>query len=178
MVCWPHRFPPIAGSPIRVEFLPALSARNGKLLSRQNAGAPVHAATFLRQRRIVLDSELRSNRPELERILAHEVFHFAWLRLGNPKRRSYEILLASEFHRGARGELGWSAESRKEALRSRERRSRDRRWREYCCESFCDSAAWILTGRGRHGEFTLPRADRERRRQWFQGHEILQEISI
>ncbi len=53
---------------------------------------------------------------ELARILVHELFHFAWVRLGNPARRSYEALVREEWKRRARGELGWSAESRKRAL--------------------------------------------------------------
>jgi hypothetical protein len=139
---------------------------------------PVHAATFLRQRRIVLDSALASNRPELERILAHEIFHFVWMRLGNTRRRSYKALLASELKRRVKGELGWSAESRKEKLGRRDRLDHTRRWREYCCESFCDTGAWMLAGRGRHPEFTLPVRERTRRRGWFEGQGIPRGISI
>ena len=139
---------------------------------------PVHAATFLRQRRIVLDSALTSNRRELERILAHEICHFVWLRLGNTRRRSYETLVASELRRRVRGELGWSAESRKERLSPRDRLDHTRRWREYCCESFCDTGAWVLAARGRHAEFTLPLHERARRRAWFEGQGIPRGISI
>ena len=175
---WPPNFPPLTGSPIRVEFLPALSARRGGLLSRHPAGTPVHAATFLRQRRIVLDSALTSNRRELERIMAHEIFHFVWMRLGNARRHSYEILIAAELRRRVKGELGWSAESRKEKLDRRDRLDHTRRWREYCCESFCDTGAWALAGRGRHAEFTLPPSERIRRRAWFEGQGLLRGISI
>jgi hypothetical protein len=174
----PRGMPPASGRPIRVEFRPALTARGGVLLSRQNAGMPVHAATFIRQRRIVLDSGLKSRRGELERILLHEVFHFVWLRLGNSKRRSYEELIAKELRRRAPGELGWSAELRKQKLHVRDREARTRRWREYCCESFCDTGAWLLAGRSRHAEFTLPRFHRAARRHWFGGQGILREISI
>jgi hypothetical protein len=148
------------------------------LLSRQNAGLPVHAATFIRERRIVLDSDLRARAQELDRILCHEVFHFVWLRLGNSKRRSYEDLIARELRRRTPGELGWSAELRKQKLSLRDRVARTRRWREYCCESFCDSAAWVLVGRSRHAEFTLPRASRAIRRRWFELQGILRGISI
>jgi hypothetical protein len=175
---WPANFPKITGSPIRVEFLPALSARRGGLLSRSDIGMPVHAATFLRQRRIVLDTALTSNRRELERILAHEICHFVWMRLGNPRRRLYEALLASELRRRVRGELGWSAEWRKERLSQRDRLDQTRRWRDYCCESFCDTGAWVLAGRGRHAEFTLPLDERARRRAWFEGQGIPRGISI
>ncbi len=175
---WPPNFPAITGSPIRVEFLPALSARRGGLLSRQPRGLPVHAATFLRQRRIVLDSALTANRRELERILAHEIFHFVWMRLGNPRRRSYGMLIAKELRRGVKGELGWSAESRKQNLSRRDRLEQTRRWREYCCESFCDTGAWVLAGRGRHAEFTLPRSERALRRAWFEAQGIPRGISI
>src|SRR5882672_1056152 len=100
-----------------IAFLPALRAHRGKLLSGDSAaGREVHAGSFLRQRRIVLDSALKKQPRELDRILTHELFHFAWLRLGNPKRRSYEDLLRREFRRSVKGELGWSAESAKTAL--------------------------------------------------------------
>ena len=54
----------------------------------------VHAATFIRQRRIVLDAELLRSDAELRRILIHELFHFVWARLANAVRRSFEELLA------------------------------------------------------------------------------------
>ncbi len=124
---------------------------------------PVHAGSFLRQRRIVFDC----SGSEFTRILVHELFHFVWLRAGNRLRRSYEELLESEFGAGARGELGWSAEWRKRKLRPRDRELRPRRWREYCCESFCDAAAWLYSGVSRHGEFTLRPRFRRARAAWF-----------
>jgi hypothetical protein len=130
-------------------------------------GEEVHAATFLRRRHIVLDEELRRDSRELSRITVHELFHFAWLRLGNPRRLSWECLLAAERRRGARGELGWSAEWRKDELRPIDVRGRSRRWREYCCESFCDTAAWLYAGLKTHPEFTLDAAGRRRRSGWF-----------
>lgn len=127
----------------------------------------MHAGTFLRRRLIVLDSALLDRPREFARILAHELFHFAWLRLGNALRREWERLLEGELRRRVRGELGWSAEWRKRELRRGDRRERSRRWREYVCESFCDTAAWLLSGSGRHGEFTLAGGARRARRAWF-----------
>jgi len=106
----------------------------------------------------------------LKRILIHELFHFVWLHLGNPSRRSWEELLLEEFRGHARGELGWSAEWRKLELGECDRRQRSRRWREYACESFCDTAAWLFTGLRRHAEFTLCARRREARRGWFLAH--------
>jgi hypothetical protein len=145
-----------------VERAPGLRDRHG----------PVHAGSFLRERRIAVDC----TRAEIPRIFVHELFHFVWLRAGNPVRLSYERLLLAEHSAGARGELGWSAEWRKErltALAKHPRRSDpDRPWREYCCESFCDTAAWLFGGGGarwaRHREFTLAARFRGRRRTWFE----------
>src|SRR5437867_6912988 len=110
--------PQVSGLPIEITFLPSLSAHRGKLLSGGAArGREVHAASFLRRREIVLDAALKKQPYELARILTHELFHFAWLRLGNPRRRSYEDLLRCEIRHRVRGELGWSAESTKAALR-------------------------------------------------------------
>ena len=83
---------------------------------------------------------------EFPRIFVHELFHFVWLRAGNPLRWSYEGCVRAEFRSGARGELGWSAEWRKAASRAGDVRRRSRRWREYACESFCDTAAWLYSG--------------------------------
>ena len=121
---------------------------------RDTAGNPAYAATFIRRRLIVLDEELRRQASEHARILAHEIFHFAWVRLGNPVRLEWEGLLRREFIRRVPGEAGWSAEWRKVRLRTRDVRLRTRGWREYCCESFCDTAAAWLTGS--RIETTLP----------------------
>ena len=151
--------PRIEGLPIEIEFAPQLRAHAGKLLAGDvEKGREVHAGTFLRQRKIVLDVGLKRNRSELARILVHELFHFVWLRLGNPKRRSFEEQLRRELKARASGELGWSAEHLKLGLRRDDSVRRTRRWREYVCESFCDTAAWIFSRAGRHGEFTLPAA--------------------
>jgi hypothetical protein len=95
------------------------------------------------------------------------VAHFIWLRLGNAARFRYEDLVRAEIAAGACGELGWSAEWRKEALCLADGANRTRRWREYCCESFCDTAAWIYSGVERHEEFTLGARWRRGRRAWF-----------
>ena len=127
-------------------------------------GSPVHAGTFLSQNLIVLDSALKKRPRELRRILLHELAHFTWWRLGNPKRLSYERLLAAELEKNIAGELGWSSEWRKQELSPADRKQRTRKWREYCCESFCDSAAWFHSAPGRHPEWTLPASSRKARR--------------
>ena len=147
-----RRMPPLAGAPVRMESARGLRDRRG----------PVHAGSFLRERRIALDCR----RAEFPRIFVHEVAHFIWLRLGNPVRLRYEDLLRAEIASGARGELGWSAEWRKDALGADDAVARTRRWREYCCESFCDTAAWVFGGA--EEEVTLSIRFRRRRRTWFE----------
>jgi len=100
------------------------------------------------------------------RIAIHELFHFAWLHLGNPRRASYEALLLAEAEHGARGELGWSAEWRKQRCPA----VGSRGWRDYICESFCDTAAWFYSGLRRHDEFTLGARWRRGRAAWFEKH--------
>lgn len=148
-----ERMPPLRGRPIEVRY-----RRESPL---------VHAGSFLRERRISLDPTLRSDEQEFARILVHEIFHFVWLRLGNAKRLSFEALIEREWRGGTKGELGWSAEWRKAALRRHDVRGRSRAWRLYCCESFCDTAAWLFAGIGRHDEFTLDGEARRLRRSWF-----------
>jgi hypothetical protein len=148
------RMPPLRGEPIRLHHSAGLQDRRG----------PVHAGAFLRERRITFDC----TRAELPRIFAHEIAHFIWLRLGNPARLSYEALLGGERAARSRGELGWSAEWRKRALDPRDVRERTLRWREYCCESFCDTAAWLYSGVPAHPEFTLAQSLRGRRARWFE----------
>lgn len=128
----------------------------------------MHAASYIRKRRIVLDTDLEQNPRELARILVHELFHFVWVRLGNAVRRSYEALVIEECRQRARGEMGWSAESRKRSLpRGRKALTNSRLWREYLCESFCDTAACIYSGVRRHPEYTLAARHRKRRCEWF-----------
>jgi hypothetical protein len=161
------RLPRYCGRPVRVLFRPDLTVRGGKLLSRRKVGNPVHAGSELRARAMVLDSELLSQPLELERIFIHEIHHFVWVRLGNSKRRQYEDLVAREFDSGARGELGWSAESLKRELSADDVGRRTRRWREYVCESFCDGAAWFYSRARRHDEWTLSPGRRRQRKRLF-----------
>ena len=158
------RLPEFEGRSVSIGFLPELSAGSRKLYSKRKVGQPVYAATFMRKRKIIFDRELEQKPAEMARILAHELFHFAWVRLGNPARRSWGRLLREEWKRHARGELGWSAESRKLVL---PRRPPTKKWRAYVCESFCDSAAWLYSGVRGHSEFTLSKSNRVRRAEWF-----------
>ena len=153
--------PPLSGRPIRVEL-------------RRSLG-PHLAATDIPRRRILLDSELLVKRGEFERILVHEIFHFAWVRLSNQTRRSWEGVLAAEFAAAVPGELGWSSEWRKNKLQKDKLtrahvRRRTPAWRRYVCESFCDTAAWMCAKVPRHGEYTLPAVPRRIRRNWFAGY--------
>jgi hypothetical protein len=134
-----------------------LTAHRGKLLSAApERGTPVHAASFIRRREIILEYELL-DKPTLPLILVHEIFHFVWARLSNATRASFSALLAEEFRRNARGELGESASVRKQL---------DPHSRDYVCESFCDTAAWLYAARGRNA--TLAGRWQTRRRLWFE----------
>jgi len=166
---WPTTIPPAVGRAVRIEIQRSV---------RDEAGDAAHAATFVRERRIVLEEALIADADEFARIFVHELFHFVWLRLGNTKRRSFERLLAGELRRGVRGELGWSAEWRKERLDPRDWRERTRRWRDYCCESFCDTAAWRYAGVKKHAEFTLAAAARRARGEWFAREGVDEGIAI
>jgi hypothetical protein len=158
----------LEGRSVGLSFVPALTADRRRLYSNRPHGQPVHAGSFIRKRRIVLDQELEHQPSELARVLVHELFHFAWVRLGNPTRRSYEALVREEWKQRARGELGWSAESRKLTLLKGSLHTADMAsWRDYLCESFCDSAAWIYSGVRRHPEYTLAARHRNRRAEWF-----------
>ena len=145
--------PPLAGRPIRVQVRPSLG--------------PHLAETSIPRRVIFLDRQVLVRRGEFERILIHELFHFAWVRLSNQTRWSWEAVLAAEFARRSRGELGWSAEWRKDKLSRIDVRGRSPKWRRYICESFCDSAAWNYAGLANHDEYTLAARDRKRRREWM-----------
>jgi hypothetical protein len=153
--------PPLSGRPIRVEL-------------RETLG-PHHAATSIPLRLILLDRGVLEKQGEFERILIHEIFHFAWVRLSNASRRDWEKLLASEREPG---ELGWSAEWRKLKLKSGDARLRSPKWKRYARESFCDSAAWLFAELKRHDEFTLPAVARRARKKWFQENLASHEIPI
>lgn len=144
-------------------FRPALAVSGGELLFSYTRGYPVHAASFIRKRRIVFEAQLRATPKELSRIFVHELFHFAWVRLGNPLRTSYERLLRAEMAARARGELGWSAELKKACLNG----ANGAAWREYLCESFCDTAAFLYADCRKHEEFTLADRWRQKRARWF-----------
>ena len=155
--------PPISGRPIRVEL-------------RRSLG-PHLAATHVPRRRILLDAGLLAEPGEFERILVHEIFHFAWVRLSNQTRWSWGDVLAAELAAHARGELGWSSEWRKEKLTRADVRRRSPAWRRYICESFCDTSAWMYAGLARHGEYTLAAAPRRIRRSWFLNH-LLADVPV
>jgi hypothetical protein len=133
------------------------------LLNGAPFGVPIHAGSHLRRREMVLDTYLLENRTELRRIFVHEMYHFVWAKLGNNRRRLYELLLDNELESGVPGELGWSAEAMKEKLAPADRRNRTRRWRDYVCESFCDTAAWKYSRARSHAEWTLPQPHWDRR---------------
>jgi hypothetical protein len=147
-----------AGAPVRVRYRADL---------RDTACNPAHAATFIRGREIILDPELKRHPRRHSRILLHEYFHFAWVRLGNPRRRAWEALLKSEWQSRARGEAGWSAEWRKERLSPPDVAVRTRFWREYCCESFCDTAALAFAAHADRSEVTLSATRIRARLAWF-----------
>ena len=143
--------PGLVGKPITIQL--------------QAVGEAVHAGADIRKRVIALDPALAEDPDELARILIHEIFHFAWVRLGNVRRKQYAAIIARELTRGARGELGWSSEYRKANCRADSLAVCQ--WSEYICESFCDTAAWRYAGLPDHDEFTLPKRYREARERWF-----------
>ena len=150
---------------MKIDFRPNLHARRGKMVAgRLASGEAIHAGALLSKRRVTFDSGLLDDAPELMRIMAHELFHFVWRRLDNATRLDWEQLLASE---RTRFDLGWSAESRRRAMTREDVRLRTKRWREYCCEAFSDTAAWIFSSGLPHDEFSLPTAARQERRRWF-----------
>jgi hypothetical protein len=150
--------PALTGSPIYVRALTQLTAHRGRLLSQTpERGTPVHAASFIRRREIVLEEELLGKR-ELAAIAVHEIFHFAWVRLGNARRAGYTALLAEERRGKARGEVGESAAVKKQA---------DPSCRDYVCESFCDTAAWLYAP-GAKANVTLGQRWRAQRKAWFE----------
>jgi hypothetical protein len=128
----------------------------------------VYAASFIRQRRIVLENSLLADTTALRFIFVHELFHFVWVRLGNRTRGEYSALLLEEIARGARGELGESSGIKKaEIAQHRQVSPLSPLWRDYLCESFCDSAACIFTRAPGHRGTTLAKRWTAIRRHWF-----------
>jgi hypothetical protein len=152
---WPSLF---EGPPIRIRYRAGL---------RDTAGNPAYAATFIRRRETILDPALKKRPRQHRRVLLHEYFHFAWVRLGNPRRAAWEVFLKAEWAAHARGEAGWSAEWRKQRLSARDVAERSRGWREYCCESFCDTAAFVVDAGSDPSEVTLSAGRRRARIAWF-----------
>jgi hypothetical protein len=150
-----------------LEFLPALTTHRGALLSKGGLGRPVYAASFLRERRVVLEDSLKTDPPHLRLIFTHEILHFAWWRLGNARRTDCSVLLAEELAARARGELGESSLVAKEVYLSSSSESKPRLWRDYVCESFCDTGAWLWSSVEDHDSFQLAARWKTRRAAWF-----------
>ncbi|MGC2657161.1 MAG: hypothetical protein WA324_04220 [Bryobacteraceae bacterium] len=156
----------LVGDPIRFSYKPSLTTYRGQLLSgRASTGTPVHAACYIRERKIVLERELLSFPSLFRLIVVHELFHFVWARLGNKLRREFSAVLVLEHSQGVRGELGESSDAWKASLREHDCREGTTRWRDYVCESFCDTAAWLYAGVRSHESFTLGSRWRNRRAQ-------------
>ncbi len=111
-----------------------------------------------------MEASLLRRRTLLRFILIHEVFHFVWVRLGNPKRAEFSRLLEQELAAGARGELGESAQLKKATRPLPQTRA----WRDYVCESFCDTAAFVYLGLNRNLAGGLAKRWQARRRRWFE----------
>lgn len=156
------------GKPIEVSYLDAPRSRRGKLVDGGEHGFALDGCSFIRERRIVLASYLRDKKAEHDRVLLHELFHFVWVRLGNPARREYERIIRAEYQAGVGGELGWPSLEAKTRLRTGPKDRNDPLWRDYLCESFCDSAAWLMLERPRSNNVTLPPRSRQPRVRWLE----------
>ena len=160
--------PKLAGFAIFVCDAARLTACRGKLFSGDpKRGSPVYAATFVRERKIVLDTDLL-RRPRLLRLIfLHELFHFVWVRLGNRKRHEFAAMLRRELENCARGEMGESSGVQKERVLNQGSGCSSQVWRDYACEAFCDTAAWLFAGKPRLPVGALTRPWRERRERWL-----------
>jgi hypothetical protein len=127
----------------------------------------VHAASFLRDRKIILDTDLLGRPRLLRLILLHEIFHFVWVRLGNGKRQEFAAMLKREQISRASGEIGESSGVLKQRLLDRGAPCTSRAWRDYVCESFCDTGAWLYAGARTQSGGTLAARWRDRRERWF-----------
>ncbi|HTU46730.1 MAG TPA: hypothetical protein VMF91_16810 [Bryobacteraceae bacterium] len=130
-------------------------------------GIAVDAASFLREREIVLHTELLAEPEAFGFILVHELFHFVWRRLGNRRRAEFSALILQERVAHARGELGDSSAFKKQRVADSDRLRNSVAWRDYICESFCDTAAWLYADRQSDASFTLARRWQNRRADWF-----------
>lgn len=156
------------GSPITVSFLPDLIVCGGELRSGASSrGRPVYAASFIKERRIILETALLERPRLLRLILVHELGHFVWPRLGNRLRAEFDSIIGAEWNAGARGGIGESAEVAKALIQVEDVAARTRRWREYVCESFCDTTAVLYSGVSRSKFHTLGSRWRARREAWF-----------
>lgn len=150
--------PALVGGPILVSAAPQLSNHRGKLLSCEHGrGAPVYAASFIRERRIVLEDTILSDANLFALILVHELFHFCWPRLSNAKRSSFSELIAAELRAGARGELGESSAVLKPCGLTK----------PYVLETFCDTAAFLYARVPAHPWYSLATRWRNKRARWF-----------
>lgn len=147
----PSALSPSNGRPIRLGWIENLS----------DGPRPALAGADIRRREIHLHVSLRDDPNEFSRILTHELFHFVWVRLGNPRRAAWKHLLKQELAANAKGELGWSSEWRKAEL--------PKRFDNYACEAFCDAAAWLFSTCREHEEYTLANRWRAKRQVWFLG---------
>jgi len=182
--------PAFDGERITLGFRRRLRASRGRLDSGDSGSQAVWAASFIRLRRMVLDRELLDHECALRGILIHELFHFVWVRAGNPARRNFGALLEAESRARARGELGETSETHKEtwlagwASNRRRgqppvsaRRAASRAWRDYVCESFCDTGAWLLCPTA-PWPVSLSERWRRKRRLWLEGWMAEQEGGI
>ena len=108
----------------------------------------------------MLETGLLGKPQKLRLIVVHEIFHFVWARLGNAIRQSFASLLEQERQNRVRGELGESAALKKKIGS----------WKDYVCESFCDTAAWMYAGVNSNAEFTLAAKWRNQRQAWFESN--------
>jgi hypothetical protein len=160
--------PALTGSPIFVSSKRSLTAFRGRLLSgTPRRGTPVHAASFIRKRTIILELELLDDIPRFCLILVHELFHFVWPRLARAERTAFERLLIGEIKEGARGEVGESAAVKKRELLAEDLADATWAWRDYVCESFCDTAASLYGNPAEHDDFTLAKRWWKKRSGWF-----------
>ncbi len=145
---------------MQVSTRPHLKVHRRKLLSgARQPGTPVHAASFIRRREIVLESQLLAHPGKLKLVLVHELFHFVWPRLGNQRRHSFAALLTAELAAHAKGEIGESAAGAKPGPR-----------KNYVCESFCDTAAWLYAGVEKSPDFALALRWQKKRKAWFEAN--------